>query len=257
MAYGVGNPADDWTKVNIGVTVTPNKVTHASLGSNVLVNHGAYCSRLGYVSGDATAKGCWWTYTNAAYNNALFHSTRMLFRPGQIGSGCPLFPPFAWVQHNAATDNRANYCIVAWSKDSVNAHLILGHKDLTTSGYALDTEVVRSANLSQVWAANDWFGMRIDCVRQGNDMQIAAYVVMGAAACDTLDANGEPDWVKVIDVSHINGTVVPVVNQGTFLNNWYYLFTTPIYAGVSGWGLSTATTTQHTWVDSVRIKQLT
>ena len=260
MAYGVVDPADDWFKNGVYADPTFNKVRHDSLSGNLLTNHGDYCNRMAYATASGPTMGARFTYTNAAYDNSLWHSSRIFFRPGApLDSGLPVLVPWVWVQYADGVGPTAVYVIGPWSTGGGTAQIDFGYRDMTTqtAGRGLARVIARSGNLSMGWAANDWFGMRLDCVRQGNDMRLTAYVVMGSTACDTLDANGEPDWVQCLDLSHINGSTTPTMYLGTALNTFDY--STPYYAGTSGFGVTTGSipTASHTWLDSARIKQLT
>lgn len=267
MAYGVGTPADDWVRYLSATPPGDSKVVHASL-SNALLNHGINCRRFNSVSGGGT-QARYYKYINAAYNPAKAHSIRGLLRAGDAGIttgflilNSDVSPP------GALSTNPSDYRFYA-----VNMRMSSGNRGITlTSSKLLSswnppqaTYTVKSVGDDTNVVVNDWYYCRLDAMRQGDDMRLTCYFVKKSAACDSLDAYGEPAWGDpVIDCYHVLGNGTPQIIDGCGVSASNWNTTTPHYGdgtdyiGAPGISMSQGYVGEgYYWhFDSIRIKQM-
>ena len=264
MAFGVGTPADDWTQDYNDFH--ENKSTNASLPSNQLVNHGTYCRRFA-VNGDYKTIYRL-TDSSDSIRNALVKSVRAftyneLLTSSAYMSGFSGIIPFIGINGTmdagtgklSLSGSASSYFLSVFREDygddsTVAVQLFQGFPH---TGYSR----VYSDYIGTGIALNkDWIGLRLDASKIDQDLRLEGYVAIGHTVCDTLDAQGEPVWTKVIDVTHRNGTNIPAVALGNLKNN--FANSTPAFTGETFFGAfsSNADYDYYTYIDSVSCKKI-
>jgi hypothetical protein len=259
MAYGAGTPADDWGQDYH--QTTDSKSPNSSL-TNPLTSHGANCRR---INGGSDNKIVAYRLLDSSFTNDGSKSIRGFFRIEDSGRN-PVDSeyfnrPRLIANAELATgiiNLNTGYHAVIHVNGSHEAVVSVGTRVHTSSGDGLSSysAVISGAICTDSELKDLWMGMRLDVIKEDQDAHIKVYIAKGPAVCNNLDANGEPVWTKYLDVKHIIGSNIPVVNLGTVTHN--FGTTTPWTDGWMAFGSDNhyACPNCRTYIDTISCKKI-